>query len=154
MAEYYLGIDIGASSGRHILAHMEEGKMVLEEIHRFPNGMSRRDGELCWDTEALFKEIITGMHKCAELGKVPVSVGIDTWAVDFVLLDELDKVIGNIVGYRDSRTQGMDEKVYETISLSQNRHSEADVQQYLSAYGTETEEAAGVGKGKDISHDS
>ncbi len=122
MAEYYLGIDIGASSGRHILAHMEEGKMVLEEIHRFPNGMSRKDGELCWDTEALFKEIITGMHKCVELGKIPVSVGIDTWAVDFVLLDEQDKVIGNTVGYRDSRTQGMDEKVYETISLPELYH--------------------------------
>lgn len=69
MTEYYLGIDIGASSGRHILAHMEDGRMVLEEIHRFPNGMSRKDGELCWDTEALFHEIKTGMKKCAELGK-------------------------------------------------------------------------------------
>ena len=117
MANYYLGIDIGASSGRHILAHMENGKMVLEEIHRFPNGMSKKNGTLCWDTEALFSEIKAGMKKCAELGKIPVSVGIDTWAVDFVLLDEEDKVIGDTVGYRDSRTQGMDEKVYETIPL-------------------------------------
>lgn len=117
MANYYLGIDIGASSGRHILAHMEDGRMVLEEIHRFPNGMSMRDGELCWDTKALFGEILEGMKKCGELGKIPVSVGIDTWAVDFVLLDEDDNVIGNTVGYRDSRTNGMDEKVYETISL-------------------------------------
>ncbi len=115
MAEYYLGIDIGASSGRHILAHMENGKMVLEEIHRFPNGMSKKDGELCWDTQTLFKEIKTGMKKCAEIGKIPVSVGIDTWAVDFVLLDENDKVIGSTVGYRDGRTNGMDEKVYELI---------------------------------------
>ena len=122
MTEYYLGIDIGASSGRHILAHMEDGRMVLEEIHRFPNGMSRKDGELCWDTEALFHEIKTGMKKCAELGKIPVSVGIDTWAVDFVLLDEADQVIGNTVGYRDSRTQGMDDKVYETISLQDLYH--------------------------------
>lgn len=119
MANYYLGIDIGASSGRHILAHMENGKMVLEEIHRFPNGMSKKDGELCWDTQELFREIKAGMHKCAELGKIPVSVGIDTWAVDFVLLDEQDQVIGNTVGYRDSRTQGMDEKVYETIPLKE-----------------------------------
>lgn len=119
MANYYLGIDIGASSGRHILAHMENGKMVLEEIHRFPNGMSKKDGELCWDTQELFREIKAGMRKCAELGKIPVSVGIDTWAVDFVLLDEQDQVIGNTVGYRDSRTQGMDEKVYETIPLKE-----------------------------------
>ncbi len=122
MTEYYLGIDIGASSGRHILAHMEDGRMVLEEIHRFPNGMSRKDGELCWDAEALFHEIKAGMKKCAELGKIPVSVGIDTWAVDFVLLDEADQVIGNTVGYRDSRTQGMDDKVYETISLQDLYH--------------------------------
>ena len=62
------------------------------------------------------------MKKCAELGKIPVSVGIDTWAVDFVLLDEADQVIGNTVGYRDSRTQGMDDKVYETISLQDLYH--------------------------------
>lgn len=122
MAEYFLGIDIGASSGRHILAHMEQGKMVLEEIHRFPNGMSKKNGELCWDTEALFHEIITGMKKCAEIGKIPTSVGIDTWAVDFVLLDEHNHVLGNTVGYRDSRTQGMDEKVYETIPLQELYH--------------------------------
>lgn len=122
MAEYFLGIDIGASSGRHILAHMEKGKMIMEEVHRFPNGMSKKDGELCWDTKALFHEIKLGMRKCAELGKIPISVGIDTWAVDFVLLDEQDEVIGNTVGYRDSRTQGMDEKVYETISLEELYH--------------------------------
>lgn len=119
MAEYYLGIDIGASSGRHILTHIENGKMILEEIHRFPNGMEKKDGELCWNTEALFKEILTGMKKCAELGKIPVSVGIDTWAVDFVLLDDANQVIGNTVGYRDSRTQGIDEKVYEIIPLEE-----------------------------------
>lgn len=119
MAEYYLGIDIGASSGRHILTHIEDGKMILEEIHRFPNGMEKKDGELCWNTEALFKEILTGMKKCAELGKIPVSVGIDTWAVDFVLLDDEAQVIGNTVGYRDNRTQGIDEKVYEIIPLTE-----------------------------------
>lgn len=122
MTEYYLGIDIGASSGRHILAHMENGKMVLEEIHRFPNGMTKKNGTLCWDTKALFSEIKAGMKKCAELGKIPVSVGIDTWAVDFVLLDDEDKVIGDTVGYRDSRTQGMDEKVYEIIPLKELYH--------------------------------
>ncbi|MBE5875935.1 MAG: rhamnulokinase [Lachnospiraceae bacterium] len=130
MAEYYLGIDIGASSGRHMLAHLEEGKMILEEVHRFPNGMAKKDGELCWDTEALFREIKEGMRKCAELGKIPVSVGIDTWAVDFVLLDEEDKVIGNTVGYRDSRTQGMDEKVYETISLK-DLYSKTGIQKQM-----------------------
>ena len=88
MSKYYLAIDIGASSGRHILSHLENGKMILEEIHRFPNGNVEKDGELTWDIDGLFREIVTGMKKCKELGKIPVSVGIDTWAVDIVLLDE------------------------------------------------------------------
>lgn len=91
--------------------------MTLEEIHRFPNGNVEKDGELTWDVDALFKEVITGMKKCKELGKIPVSVGIDTWAVDFVLLDEDNNRIGNAVGYRDSGTAGMDEEVYRTIPL-------------------------------------
>ena len=115
MNKYYLAIDIGASSGRHILGHLENGRMVLEEIHRFPNGNITKDGELIWDVDVLFAEILTGMKKCKEAGKIPVSVGIDTWAVDFVLLDENDKRIGNAVAYRDSGTKGMDKKVYEII---------------------------------------
>jgi len=117
MKTYFLAIDIGASSGRHILGHLENGKMVFEEIHRFPNGNVEKDGELTWDVDTLFAEVIAGMKKCKELGKIPVSVGIDTWAVDFVLLDENDKRIGNAVGYRDSGTNGMDEEVYRTIPL-------------------------------------
>lgn len=113
---YYLAIDIGASSGRHILGHMEDGKMILEEVYRFPNGMEEKDGEKCWNHKALFESIIAGMKKCKEIGKVPVSMGIDTWAVDFALLDEKDELIGNVVGYRDDRTRGMDDKVYEIIS--------------------------------------
>ncbi len=115
MTEYYLAIDIGASSGRHMLAHLEDGRMVLEEIHRFPNGMVQKNGRLVWDIDSLFTEIVTGMKKCADLGKIPVSVGIDTWAVDFVLLDGAGSRITDAVAYRDSRTEGMDEKVYEII---------------------------------------
>lgn len=115
VGNYYLAVDIGASSGRHILGHLEDGKMVMEEIHRFENGMKDRDGELCWDVEKLFAEIKAGMKKCRELGKIPSSMGIDTWAVDYALLDENDQLLGNTVGYRDSRTEGMDLKVYETI---------------------------------------
>ena len=114
---YFLGVDIGASSGRHILGHLEKGKMQLEEIHRFENGMKRNgDGMLCWDTEHLMREILAGMKKCKELGKIPESVGIDTWAVDFALLDKNGKRLGPVVGYRDKRTEGMDLAVYEKIS--------------------------------------
>ena len=115
MNPYYLAVDIGASSGRHILAHLEDGKMVLEEIHRFPNGMVQKDGENVWDVDELFAQIKLGMKKCAEAGKIPVSIGIDTWGVDFVLLDAEGKRIGNAVAYRDGRTKGMDEEVYKKI---------------------------------------
>lgn len=114
--KYYLAVDIGASSGRHLLAHMEDGKIVYEEIYRFANGMNKVNGHLCWDTETLFTEIKNGMKKCAEMSKLPVSMGIDTWGVDYVLLDENDRVLGPTYGYRDSRTEGMDEKVYEIVS--------------------------------------
>lgn len=115
MHTYYLAVDIGASSGRHILGHLENGKMILEEIHRFPNGMTEQNGNLCWDVDQLFAEIIAGMKKCKAAGKIPTSMGIDTWAVDYVLLDKDNQRIGNAVGYRDGRTKGADEKVYEII---------------------------------------
>ncbi len=113
---YYLAIDIGASSGRHMLCHLEDGKMILEEIYRFPNGMKNVEGSLCWDIPELFSHIKAGMKKCSEIGKIPVSMGIDTWAVDYVLLDKDDQIIGKTYGYRDSRTEGMDEQVYRQIS--------------------------------------
>ncbi len=116
MGKYYLAIDIGASSGRHILGRVHNGKIELEEIYRFENGMRERNGHLCWDHQSLFEHILTGLRKCKELDKIPVSMGIDTWGVDFVLLDENDQILGDTVGYRDGRTKGMDDKVYEIIS--------------------------------------
>ena len=86
MTKYYLAVDIGASSGRHMLAHMEDGKMILEEIYRFENGMDVVNGHRYWNTERLFEEIKNGLKKAGEIGKIPVSMGIDTWAVDYVLL--------------------------------------------------------------------
>lgn len=119
MDKYYLAVDIGASSGRHMLASMVNGKVQLEEVYRFPNGMDNVNGTLCWDVQRLFSEIKNGLKKCRELGKIPVSMGIDTWAVDYVLLDKDNKILGDTVGYRDSRTNGMDDRVYETIPLEE-----------------------------------
>lgn len=116
MSKYYLAIDIGASSGRHMLGWIEDGTIRMEEIHRFANGMTEKNGHLCWDTQALFTEILAGMKKCADLGRIPASVGIDTWGVDFVLLDENDRMLGDAVGYRDARTEGMDEKIASVLS--------------------------------------
>lgn len=115
MSKYYLAIDIGASSGRHIIAEIVDGKIVLEEVYRFWNGMDDVDGSLCWDVDRLFNEIVTGLKKCKEIGKIPSYMGIDTWGVDYVLLDKDDKILGKTYGYRDSRTNGMDEEVYRII---------------------------------------
>ena len=115
MEKYYLAVDIGASSGRHILGHLENGKIELEEIYRFENGMDHKDGKLLWNVERLFVEILNGMKKCKELGKLPVSMAIDTWAVDYVLLDEKDQILGDTYGYRDHRTDGMDAEVAKIL---------------------------------------
>ncbi len=116
MGQYYLAVDIGASSGRHILGSIENGKIVLEEIYRFENGMKKKDGHLCWDVDALFHEIKAGIRRCKTIGKIPATMGIDTWAVDYVLLDSEDHILGETYGYRDKRTTGMDDKVYEIIA--------------------------------------
>lgn len=116
---YYLAVDIGASSGRHILGWMDKGKIRMEEIYRFENKLEKRNGHLCWDLDHLFHEVVEGMRKCKELDRIPASVGIDTWGVDFVLLDANGNVLGNTVAYRDGRTKGMDEAVYKVISESE-----------------------------------
>ncbi|MDR0670765.1 MAG: rhamnulokinase [Oscillospiraceae bacterium] len=112
---YYLAVDIGASSGRHILGCKQDGRLVFEEIHRFRNNLLRRDGMLCWDFETLLAEVLAGMRRCGEMGKVPVSVGVDTWGVDFVLLDGAGQVLGHTVSYRDTRTTGMDALVAQRV---------------------------------------
>lgn len=112
----FLAIDIGASSGRHILGEVINGRLELSEIHRFGNEMIRCGSQLCWDVDALFEEIIIGLSKCKRLGKIPKSIGIDTWGVDFVLLDSDGKRIGNAVAYRDDRTKGMDTVLQKYIS--------------------------------------
>lgn len=116
MAEYYLAVDIGASSGRHILGHMEDGKLICREVYRFPNGGVMKDGILCWDAEGLYDHIIQGLKHCGQLGMAPKSMSIDTWGVDFALLDENDALIGDTVAYRDSRTEGVPQQVAEIVA--------------------------------------
>ena len=79
MGRYYLAVDIGASGGRHILGELKNGKLVLTEIYRFENGMERKNGKLCWNTEHLFSEIRNGLRKCAESGKKPFSMKCSIW---------------------------------------------------------------------------
>ena len=122
--KYYLAIDIGASSGRHIISYLENGKMVTEEIYRFQNGpemLTAYDGKehLMWTHERLFTEILNGLKKAAEIGKIPTSVGIDTWGVDYALLDENDQAIGGTYCYRDARTDATIPQVHEIIPFAQ-----------------------------------
>ena len=127
---YYLAIDIGASSGRHILAHLEDNKIKIEEIYRFKNELKKKDGHLIWDVDTLFKHILTGMKECKKRDIIPVSIGIDTWAVDYVLLDSSGKRIHDVYSYRDHRTNGMDQKVYEKIS-EENLYKRSGIQKQI-----------------------
>ncbi|WP_251551469.1 rhamnulokinase [Neobacillus muris] len=116
MTKYSIAVDIGASSGRLILGWLENGSLKLDEIHRFENKIVKKGDHFCWEVDKLFQEIKNGLKKCAEVGIKPDSIGIDTWAVDFVLLDENDQPITEAVSYRDPRTDGMMEEVFQIIS--------------------------------------
>ncbi|MED4225889.1 rhamnulokinase [Neobacillus cucumis] len=115
MTKYSIAVDIGASSGRLILGWLENGLLKLDEIHRFENKIVKKGNSYCWEADQLFQEIKNGLKKCNELGIKPNSIGIDTWAVDFVLLDEKDQPLTEAVSYRDPRTDGMMEQVFEKI---------------------------------------
>lgn len=116
---YYLAIDIGASSGRHILGYIDNGRLKLEEIHRFENYITNQNGTLVWDIEHLVSEVKKGIAKCKEIGKIPCTVAIDTWGVDYVLLDESKQEIMPAVSYRDSRTNRVINKVESIISAEE-----------------------------------
>ena len=111
----YLAIDIGASSGRHIAAWLKDGKIETREIYRFPNSAEMKNGHLCWDIEGLAHHVVAGLKAAGEQGYTPAYVGIDTWGVDFVLLDKAGRRVGDAVAYRDSRTDGMDKQLERSL---------------------------------------
>ena len=119
MKTYYLAVDIGASSGRHILSHIENGKLVLEEIYRFENNLVADETGLVWDIDSLFAEVLCGIKKCKEIGKIPKSIAIDTWGVDYVLLDENRKEIKPCYCYRDNRTSNVIDEVERLVSSAE-----------------------------------
>lgn len=114
---HYLAIDIGASSGRHILGRVENGKIVLEEIYRFDNNAIEKNGHICWDIDDLYHHILEGLKAVSARGVVPKTMGIDTWGVDFVFLDKDGKLIGDAVSYRDGRTEGIPAEMEKTLSF-------------------------------------
>ncbi len=116
MMTYHLAIDIGASSGRHMLGHIESGKLRLEEIYRFENHISDQYGSLIWDMDHLLNEVISGIAECKKIGKLPSTLAIDTWGVDYVLLDENKREILPAYSYRDGRTNAVQSEVKKRIS--------------------------------------
>ncbi|MGT2757591.1 rhamnulokinase [Streptococcus ovuberis] len=111
---YHVAVDIGASSGRVILADTSQ-TLELVEIHRFKNGFTKQDGHDRWHLTKLIEEILVGLEKVKARGIEACTVGIDTWAVDYVLLDEEGQLLAEPIAYRDSRTQGVMDQVFEKV---------------------------------------
>ena len=112
----FAAFDFGAESGRAIIGTVENDKLSLKEIHRFPNKQLTVDGHIHWDVPSLFNEIKTGLRKIAESGIIIQGIGVDTWGVDFGLLDAQGNLIENPFAYRDSRTNDMMAKVFQVMS--------------------------------------
>ena len=111
-----LAFDIGASSGRAIVGTLNDNKLVLDEIYRFPNGGIRKDGSLLWNISDIYTEIVNGLKKYViKYGNRVDGIGIDTWGVDFVFLDKNDELIRPCYHYRDSRTKGMLNYMFEKV---------------------------------------
>ena len=114
--QVYLAIDLGAESGR-VMAGLFDGQQVrLEELHRFPNGPVHVADTMRWDLLRLWSEIQTGLAKAAtRFGQSIVSVGVDTWGVDFVLLSKTSEMLGQAYNYRDPRTRGVMEQTFQRV---------------------------------------
>ena len=115
---YYLAIDIGASSGRHIVGWREDGKIKTNEVFRFPNGVKESDGHLVWDIEELYQNVIAGIKAAFIQYPKIESLSIDTWGVDYVLLRGEREVLP-VYAYRDSRTEAVIPQVHSQIPFSE-----------------------------------
>ena len=140
---FYLAIDIGASSGRHIVGWMEHGTIQTKEVYRFPNGVHQVDGHLVWDIEALLREVKNGIRAAkAEFPDIQ-SLSIDTWGVDYVLLKGSEEV-RPVYAYRDSRTEAVIPKVHEKMSFPElYRHTGCQFQPFNSVYQLYADKEAG-----------
>jgi len=130
MTVYHLAVDIGASSGRHMIGWLKNGRIQLKEIYRFENRLVHKNNHLCWDIDHLYEEVLQGIRACKEQGYVPETMGIDTWAVDYVLLDKEGKRIGDAVSYRDDRTNAIRDELEQKGILSFEEHYEKTGIQY------------------------
>ena len=134
MMRYYLAIDIGASSGRHIVGWQENGAIMTKEVFRFPNGVQEKNGHLVWDTETLVQYVKQGIAQAKSEFPDIVSLSIDTWGVDYVLLKN-DEEIYPVYAYRDSRTEAAIPFVHEKIPFSElYKHTGCQFQPFNTIY--------------------
>ena len=120
MSKVYLAADFGGGSGRVIAGWLENGQLKMEEVHRFGNRQVRLGDHVYWDFPALFEDMKAGLKKAASKGYKVASVGVDTWGVDFGLIDRDGQLIGNPVCYRDARTSGMVEEMFKTLDPTEH----------------------------------
>lgn len=113
-----IAIDLGASSGRVMVGYLNEKKIELKEFHRFQNQQVMHGNESCWDLYSILEEIKVGINKVLATGVEVTSLGIDTWGVDFVLLDKFGKHLGEFVSYRDARTESVMDKLLRDSQLT------------------------------------
>ncbi len=118
MAKHYLAVDIGASSGRHIVGWREGGAIQIKEVYRFPNGVTERDGQLTWDAVELMFHVKHGIDKVLEQFPDIASFSIDTWGCDYVLLKGGEEV-WPCCAYRDNRTEAVVPAVHENVPFKE-----------------------------------
>jgi rhamnulokinase len=112
----FIAVDLGAESGRVLAGKLSEGRFELEEIHRFPNGLVRIGDHIYWDVLRLWTEVKNGLALAVQkYGSQVASIGVDTWGVDYALLDSNDELVGNPYHYRDKRTEGMFEVAFQKV---------------------------------------
>ena len=132
--KYALAVDIGASSGRHIVGWLEDGKIRTKEVYRFPNGVTEKDGRLSWDMDGLLEHVKFGIAEAKKQFSTIDTLSIDTWGVDYVLLKG-DEEVYPVYAYRDSRTEAVVSQVHEIIPFSElYRHTGCQFQPFNTIY--------------------
>lgn len=141
--KYALAIDIGASSGRHIVGWLEDGNLRTEEVYRFPNGVTEQDGHLTWDVESLLFHVQEGIREAKKHYPQIESLSIDTWGVDYVLMKG-DREVLPVYAYRDGRTEKVIPQVHEKMAFSElYRHTGCQFQPFNSLYQLYADNLAG-----------
>ena len=131
---YYLAVDIGASSGRHIVGWLEDGVLQTKEVYRFPNGVHEENGHLVWDMKGLYESVVAGVAEAFKQFPKIESLSVDTWGVDYILMKN-DEELWPCYAYRDSRTEAVIPEVHEKISFSTlYRHTGCQFQPFNSVY--------------------